>query len=95
MFQNRVFNLDSTHRPTRRNNHIIGATAMKEIPFSVYMPKIFGGKPLALAPDLDLANDIGRAGHTCCVLDLYLRTGDGLAERPLFLGKIFGARIAH
>ena len=68
---------------------------MIKIPLGVDMPKIFCGKPLAFAPNFDLADNIGFTGLTSCVLYLNLRARNGFSERARLVGKVFSARIAH
>src|SRR5712691_4764302 len=55
VFEQRLLDLHRAHRPASRDNDIVRATLMVEIPCLVAVPTIFNVEPLALALDGDIA----------------------------------------
>src|SRR5882672_11152096 len=81
MLQDRVLDLDGAHRPTGRDDDVVGPAAVIEIAFLVRPPEILGRDPAVAPPDLELPRHAGWARLAGRIVDLDLAARHGLAQR--------------
>src|SRR5207245_11162372 len=77
-----VLDLDGAHRPTGRDDDVVGPSGVVEVAIAVHVASILRRKPGSATPHLDLADLVRRRGLPAGALPLDAPGGNRLAEPP-------------
>ncbi len=93
MFQQSVFNFNGRHGPARRNDDIIGATAMVKIAVFVDLRHVLGRQPSATAPEHEFTHFTRFCSRAAGHLHFKALARHCFSERARFYSKIGRAGI--
>ena len=83
MLEQHVLDLDGAHRPPSRDDHIVRAASVMEVPVAVHEAVVLDEEPSVLAPHGDLTDLSRRERSSLVVDDCDLPAGNGLSQRAL------------